>query len=326
MYISGTCTQPDNVGARNFWDNERPQWILNQLDDPELVKRTLRDQFKFYVEHEHSIDVNAPDSLDKLKSLKTPVKPWGQLVARKYLEKLPEFKLYDANGYPLMSFLVCQIYPGPKWCDEQGLMPMQFPNKKSKVFDFVDVVQMLIDVYLSNISEVDDPTAAMRIFLIRRTEQQFLPNSDFAKHGVPPGYISKFSKKALFDEIANRFELELGSGATSNEQNLNWSAAQFRKASSQDLSRCLYCNRQPVDLHHLIERSSAPNLMYDKENVVALCTQAHSMISRNLIGEDLSELYAQARIAWRKADVGKRTQCFDFVMHEIHSLAYDSNS
>lgn len=182
---------------------------------------------------------------------------------------------------------------------------------------------MIMDVYLSKLTEVADIESAMRIFLIRRTETEFAPRSEFVKHGVSQSMFSQFSKKALFDEVAARFERHLGLSDFADSQHQNWSASKFRKSSDRKLDRCEYCGRQPVDLHHLIERHAGASLVYHVENVVALCTQAHSLISRNLIGEELQWLYAKARIDWRKASDGNKTACFDEVMRKIHEKAYE---
>lgn len=312
-----------NVGAKQFWESERPKWLLNQLTNPDLIRRSLRDQFAFYLQHEQSLTLDGADALELLKKQKSPRKPWGRLVETKYLEKLPEYHAHVDEGYTRISFLICKIYPGPEWCEEKGLSPDHFPNKKKAQFDFADVVQMITDVYLSKLTEVADTESAMRIFLIRRTETEFVPRSEFVKHGVSQSMFSQFSKKALFDEVAARFERHLGLSDFSDSQHQNWSASKFRKSSDRKLDRCEYCGRQPVDLHHLIERHADASLMYHEENVVALCTQAHSLISRNLIGEELQGLYAKARIDWRKASDGNKTTCFDEVMRKIHETAYE---
>ena len=313
-----------NVGAKQFWDSERPKWILSRLDDPALIKRSLKDQFAFYLQHEQSLALDGADAIGLLKKQKQPRKPWGRLIQSKYLEKLPEYQAHVDAGYTQISFLVCKIYPGPEWCAEKGLSPDHFPNKKKALFQFNDVVQMITDVYMSKLTEVDDIQSAMRIFLIRRTENEFAPQSEFVRHGVSQSMFSQFSKKALFDEVAVRFERHLGLSEFADSQHQNWSASKFRKSSDRKLDRCEYCERQPVDLHHLIERRTDPSLMYHEDNVVALCTQAHSLISRNLIGEDLHGLYVKARIDWRKAPDGAKTACFDTVMQKIHEKAYDT--
>lgn len=311
-----------NPGVANFIDEERPRWLLAQLEDPDLIRRSLKAQMKYYVEEVLGIDVELESASEMLRTIKQPQKPWGRLVQKKYLEKLPEFAAYRAEGYTNVTFLVHAIYPGKTWCNENGLLKQNFPQRRNKKIDFLDAVQMLKDIYFSQISDVEDRESAIRIFLIRKTEQSFFRIEDFTSKGVSSRVFSAFSKHALVERISEDFATELGGTAGLSVSSVSWSSAKFRKMVGQELESCRYCKRSPVDLHHLIERRTDPSLAYHEENVVPLCTQAHALISRDALSAKAKELYNEARIAWRKAPSGQKISCFDEALEVIHDEAY----
>ena len=311
-----------NAGAREFLDNERPNWNLAQLEDPDLIRRSLTAQMKFYLEEVLDIDLEASSCVELLRTLSGPKKPWGRLIQKKYVSKLPEFSDHESEGYTIVSFLIYEIYPGKHWCEVNGLYLHNFPQRKVKAIDFVDAVQMLKDIYFTQISEVEDRHAAMKILLIRRTEQEFLKNEDFTSKGVSTRVFSIYTKDLLFDRIEEDFKKELGEAKYGAAPTNNWSATKFRKLARKQLETCCYCERSPVDLHHLIERSADPTLTFHAENVVPLCTQAHALISRNRMSDSAKQMYNEARLAWRKAPIGHKATCFDKVMQVIHSEAY----
>ena len=314
-----------NAGAREFLDNERPNWILAHLEDPDLIRRSLTAQMKFYLEEVLDIDLEASSCVELLRTLSGPKKPWGRLIQKKHVSKLPEFSDHESQGYTIVSFLIYEIYPGKQWCEANGLYLHNFPQRKVKAIDFFDAVQMLKDIYFTQISEVEDRHAAMKILLIRRTEQDFLKNEDFTSKGVSTRVFSIYTKDLLFDRIEEDFKKELGEAEFGAAPTNNWSATKFRKLVGKQLETCCYCERSPVDLHHLIERSADPTLTFHAENVVPLCTQAHALISRNKMSDSAKRMYSEARLAWRKAPNGHKASCFDKVMQVIHSEAYSND-
>jgi hypothetical protein len=314
-----------NPGVANFIDEERPRWVLAQLEDPELIRRSLKAQMKYYVEEVLGIDVKLENASEMLRTIKHPKKPWGRLVQRKYLEKLPEFDAYQTEGFTIVTFLVHAIYPGKTWCNENGLLKQNFPQRRNKKIDFLDAVQMLKDIYFAQISDVEDRETAIKIFLIRKTEQFFFRREDFTSKGVSSLVFSTFSKQALVERISQDFVSELGGTVGLSESSESWSSAKFRKLVGQELQTCRYCKRKPVDLHHLIERRTDPSLTYHEENVVPLCTQAHALITRNALSPKAQELYNEARLAWRKAPAGQKTSCFDEALEVIHDQAYEKD-
>jgi hypothetical protein len=54
-----------------------------------------------------------------------------------------------------------------------------------------------------------------------------------------------------------------------------------QRATRYAEGECQWCGREGSDGHHLFRRSSAPNLIDDKNNIITLCRQCHDYATKN---------------------------------------------
>jgi 5-methylcytosine-specific restriction protein A len=59
-----------------------------------------------------------------------------------------------------------------------------------------------------------------------------------------------------------------------------WKWRRFRNAVLMRSPLCVDCGRLGEEVHHLVPRSRAPELMYDAANVVVLCSKCHEQRHR----------------------------------------------
>lgn len=83
---------------------------------------------------------------------------------------------------------------------------------------------------------------------------------------------------------------------------------------------------EPFDLHHLLERSQYPDLMYEFANVIPLCTMVHTAITRKSFIQEIQNSYKQAQRDWLKISQVQKAGVFDEIMHRMHEEIYGSRS
>ena len=90
----------------------------------------MEKAWKYYIEEELGINVAAPTAVLRLIRIGTPAQPFQFLVDGHYLNRLPGYTTWIADGYTRVSFTVCNIWPGRAYADERNLLPALFLQTK----------------------------------------------------------------------------------------------------------------------------------------------------------------------------------------------------
>ena len=296
---------------------EPGRWRLT-LDKPAPgIREILKKAWEYYIEEECGIDVAACTAVRELIRIKTPVQPFRFLADGRYLGRLPGYKTWIADGYTLVSFAICNIWPGRKFADDRNLLPALFLQTRQAAVGRQDAIGLVKHIYLCFLCpSVDSSEHAKRRFVARYKEHGFITGAELQKHRMSSLNLNNHGVPSLLEAVAEEFAADLGwqSSAVSH-----WNGTAFKRQNPEiDWDRCRYCRRQPVDLHHLLPRSEYPEFVNDPENVVPVCVQVHAAITRNSLGDECQRAYSSAQKAWLKARSGDRAAQFDEVMSSAH--------
>ena len=144
-----------NPNARQILDRER--WRLT-LDKPApRIREIMEEAWKYYTEEELGIDVTAPTAVLQLIRIKTPAQPFQFLVDGRYLNRLPTYTSWIADGYTRVSFAVCDIWPGRAFADERNLLPALFLQTKQTAVGRQDAIGLVKHSYLCFLCDMERP-------------------------------------------------------------------------------------------------------------------------------------------------------------------------
>ena len=304
-----------NPNARQILDPER--WRLTRDKPAPRIREIMEKAWKYYIEEELGINVAAPTTVLRLIRIGTPAQPFQFLVDGHYLNRLPGYTTWIADGYTRVSFAVCNIWPGRAYVDERNLLPALFLQTKKTALGRQDAIGLVKHIYLCFLCDtVESSEDGKRRFYARYKEHGFITGAQLREHGMSTLHLNSHGVSSLIEAVAGEFAADLGlQGSVAS----HWNGQAFRKSNPGiNWDQCRYCGRRPVDLHHLLPRSEYPELAHDMENVVPVCVQAHSAITRNTLGDGFRQAYAMAQRAWLKASPGGRTVRFDEVMSLAH--------
>ena len=305
----------------------KDKWRLGVEQSKPNIFEILKKAWEYYIINELGFSLHDEKLPSKLFALTSPKPPWAFLSESKYLSKLDGYKKWTEKGFTRISFAICNIFPGKEYCHDSGIIPSLFFQTATTNSELQDIVGMVEHIYLkfykgiNSSSSSEEIENAKRIFIARHDESSFFKQDFLLSHGLSVLHFQIAPQKAIIQQLARKFRLDVGLNDSVNTQ--NWSAEKFKRENpDENFSVCKYCNRSPVDLHHFLKRSQRPDLVYHPENVVPICTLVHSCISRKRLSEDINNKYAKANKDWNNAPDGKKSACFDRVMREIHELVY----
>lgn len=300
---------------------DRKNWRLTSDMPASRIREIMEKAWKYYVEEELGIDSAAPDAVLQFIRIKTPARPFQFLVDSRCLNRLPGYTTWIASGYTQVSFVVCNIWPGKAFADEQNLLPALFLQTKQAALRRQDAIGLIKHIYLcflcDPIKSSDDVDYAKRRFCARYKELGFITGDKLRKYGMSALYLKSYGGiPGLLEVVAGEFAVDLGlqdSAASS------WNGRAFRQNNPGiDWNKCCYCGRSPVDLHHLLPRSKYPEFVHDVENVVPVCVQVHAAITRRTLDDNFRQAYSRAQTAWLRADPYGRAAQFNEVMSLAH--------
>lgn len=302
----------------------RPPDNFREAESPSDILRSLTKAWRFFIENVLQLDLTqdtAGLSIAKLQGIGKS--DWAFLLDSRILGKLNDYNDWIAQGYTQLAYVVFHIYPGRNWAETSGLRPSLF-SQTSKIHTRGELVELLEHVYLRFLADLpqspspDDISDAKRVFYVRASEASFITNEVLSSYGFR-AHMTPHGIKDIVNAVRQKFGADLGLEALAIS---NWSTSEFRKRfPKRELSVCQYCGRKPVDLHHLLERSEYPELIYEDDNVVPLCTLVHSAITRNVISVESARQLIRAAEQWKTSKDG-RLATFDNVMRAIHNEIY----
>jgi len=304
------------------------KWGLSHNQTPENLQEIFTRAWRFYLEQGLKIDLASEDAVRQLIKIKRVVNSdFSFLVNTAYVRRIPHGSAGLDKGYTAVSFGVCKLYPGDEYAETNGLIPILFLETFTKAMSEISNLGLIEHIYLKLINKVSSSTPqgqidnAKKMFYVRHNEEGFF-NFDLAvSHGLGTKMLQGDSFRGLKSQLAEKFAEDLG---YTKQVEGAWVSNRFRNSNpGMKLSTCNYCDRAPVDLHHLLPRSDYPRLMYELENVVPLCTMVHSIISRNTWSDDEKSLYGKAIRDWKTAKSGSKKDAFLDVMSILHRAVYD---
>ena len=301
--------------ALQILDPER--WRLTRDKPAAKIRGIMEKAWKYYIEEELGVNVAAPTAVLQLIRIKTPAQPFQFLVDGHYLNRLPGYATWIADGYTRVSFAVCNIWPGKTYADERNLLPALFLQTKKMALDRQDAIGLVKHIYLCFLyGMVESSEDGKRRFYARYKEHGFITGAQLREHGMSALHLNSYGVSSLLEAVAGEFAADLGLQGSAASY---WNGQTFRKNNpSINWDQCRYCRRRPVDLHHLLPRSEYPELAHDVENVVPVCVQVHAAITRQTLDDNFRQAYSKAQKAWLKAGPGDRTVGFDEVMSLAH--------
>ncbi len=279
-------------------------------------REAIEKAWRYYMVNERSLSENdqaMPTGLLKMSMQDIEKDGYGFLKAG--LRNYPGYTEWMEKNGSMISFLVHEFYPGSKYCEEHALFPERFPFSKTGVVTLERLAHVIAKTYLyrehiAGLSKED----AKKIFCSRHHEQAFLPRLELeGDFGINDRDITRFGVDKIRQEIAWQFD------PSDRPRNPGWNSGKFKRDNENRLNGyCRYCKATPIDLHHLIPRSENSSLIYDPENVVELCCQAHQFIERKMSGDKkLERKYDLAKKEWQNKEQQK-AEAFDDVMKEVH--------
>ncbi len=318
------------------WKRTHPE-VRHALRNPrtniDFAKNTADAQnalwgaWRFLFEEVLEIDSYQAENVPKILNLQGISKSvWGFLLSRDRLAKIDGYDAWISQGYTQLAFIACRIFPGEEWARKMGVLPAMFAQT-SKELRKPELEEMLSHIYLKFLANLPDGATeqqvnqAKLIYCTRAGENSFLTAPMFRQYGLTSHLAKPYALKDVIEGLRHRWKVEQNLESASSH---NWSAAEFRRRySTGKLDECRYCRRKPVDLHHLLSRDSYPELTFNMENVVPLCTLVHSAITRKALSQPSSAMIDAAEKNWKKAQPGERTASFDAAMQQIHRESYD---
>ena len=304
----------------------RRKWKPSKGQSPEDTSDTLQAAWKYYILEERGWSLENEDIVKKLLGLRTPPSPFSFLTESKYLSKLEGYEKWRRQGFTRVAYAIYNIYPGKKFCDERHIIPELFFQTHTKNSTRQDIVRVAEHIYLWFFQKLhtDRPevvNGAKEEFIAMHKENNFLNQRFLQEYGISANHFAKHSYVSVIEELAFNFRRDLG--LLDAQETLNWNKDKYiRQNPERDFAKCNYCTVTTVDLHHLLSRKERPDLAFNKENVVPLCTAAHTEITRNRLSDGMKILYKTAEVDWICAPSGEKIAAFDDVMQKIHEVVY----
>ena len=305
---------------------EDPKSNFRVAITPDDLRESLSKAWRFLFEQVLEIDFKsdaAPKEIIKLQNVSRS--DWASLCSSRRFENIPGYDEWIAKGYTQIAFVVFKIYPAGTWASDAGILPAMFNQTKTKACTRTELIDLLEKIYLRFLSDLprnspkEDIRDAKRIFYVRAQENSFITNAMLRPYGFTD-HMTPHGVKDIVLALQARYALEMGLPTDAGD---NWNSSEFRKRfPERALDRCHYCDRKPVDLHHLLPRNEYPELVFESENVVPLCTLVHNAITRNGISCDCAGEFTAAASEWKSAEKGERLQTFDGAMHRLHRELY----
>ena len=341
---------PTNILKRKFgiedydvnnFKSSLPSFIRNEFNEKKIslsltqerMTGILHEGWKYYLEQEMGINFNDEPSkwlhsLLNLTASKVSDDGFSFLVNSRYL-KIAYGEIYDEfinTGYTTVAFCVYECYPTKEFVVKHNILPIMFTQTGKKVLHHFDLTSFLEHIYFNFLGNPEDENLNIGIndrkerFVIRYRERGFINKDMLIPYGLTPHFCSQVGGlNRLLEEVARKFYSDLGFNGTSKD---NWNAERYRRMySNNDFSKCIYCEISPVDLHHLLPRSEFANLIFHEQNVVPLCLQVHSRITRNLWNEQERDLYKLAINKWLSSKSPSK-EIFNGVMSLLHENVY----
>lgn len=303
----------------------REKWRLNKNINHKDAKRILTSIWRFYLCRELNLDFERDQEIiSKLIHLKNDRKhPLSSLLhSGKYMRKIKGYEAWKANGHTLISFVICNLFPGQEWVKKNFISPSMFMQTSFKTKNHKEVLALMELIWLRHIQKItseceEEINSAKRNFYARHLDIDLFKRRKWQDFGLS-ATLQTGGIKILERELAQKFGNELG---IIKSKFLNaWNAREFKQRNPDlNLERCSYTKTYPVDLHHFLERSKYPQFIYHPENVVALDPQIHAFITRGKWSKSLQNEYVVSQNKWIKAKDGKKFEVFDGVMKKIIS-------
>ncbi len=296
--------------------------LADETISPDALRASFTQGWRFLIENVLQLDTSAPNTpwnLTELQSVSSS--DWSFLCNSKQLRMLPGYDAWISQGFTQISYVIYHLYPGEAWARDAGLRPELFAQTHKKLtrpelMDLMEHIYLRFIVGLpSNASDAQVAEARRRYYL-RAKERSFFTSPQLRRYGFRAN-MTPHGVDDIKHGLHARIAAQLGEAGGFGEL---WNAGEFRKRfPSRDFSKCKYCGRAPVDLHHLLERADYPEFIYNGDNVVPLCTQAHSAITRRQIPPEVHASLGVARDLWI-ANEGARYHAFDASMRALHDV------
>ena len=311
-------------------------WRISLTQPPELLSAILKSAWEYYLTQVEPINFDSSPAswVPKLIAIKNVGKSgFSFLTGSKYLRiACPgAFEDFQNRGYTNVALGAYEFFPGSDWLRRNAVLPYMFQQTHSIALKSTDAQSMIEHVYLNFISGGDGPISAEqersakeRLY-VRYREPSFVTGDELSRFGVPSNfYLQKGSLKSILEALHRKYGAELG---YLEEVEPTWSSSKFKKLfPGRNTDSCEYCGLRPVDLHHLLPRKDYPDLIYDSENVVPLCVNAHERITRGNWTSKEESAYKKALKDWLRASKEKcRRHLFKGAMKLIHSESYGTS-
>lgn len=304
-----------------------PEWSLTLNQTPSNIKRIFTLAWEYHITTELEINLeskSAPEKLIKIKNLRKG--SLNFLIDPRYMSLIPGGRTWMDKGFTAVSYGVCNLFPGEKYCRDKGIIAPIFINTFTKILDHIPAIAIVEHIYLNFISNLNNESTTTEIinakkqFVIRHDENGFFSSREAKGYGLGANMVKEKTFRSLKEELSKKFEEELGITKRNTE---DWSSKKFKKNNpSLQLESCKYCSRSPVDLHHLLGKSENPDLINSPTNIVPLCTMIHSIITRKHWKDNEESLYEEAISLFKKDATKNPSKNFDEIMDILHSRTY----
>lgn len=315
-----------NPKIRVILDPEK--WKIGRDADQDKVIRILSAAWKYYIHNELGLvfdeNLYVPDLIG-IKNISG--NGWGFLTDGHYLSKIAGYEKWIESGLTRTAFALFHTYPGKDKMERFGILPEMFFQTHSKYFQNSNLVDFVEHIYLRHVYGLsqqptnEDIELAMKVYCARYIENGFFTGKEIRLYGLGASVSQQYIM--LSEQLAQRFSVRLG---LVSEEDIRWSSSSFRKRfPEQDYTKCRYCGKSPVDLHHLLPRAYFPEHTYTFENVVPICVQVHAVISRNKWTKSEQKVYEDCVVDWLrtfKPEEAGASAIFDELFHTMHKRVY----
>ena len=311
----------DFLRRNRCFNKEYNRLKLREEMNPKDRSESIKAMWKYFIDQEINInlkDLDAPDKLRKLTLKDLEKRGYDRL--RSHISKIDCYKTWMNEHSSMISFLIFHVYPGENYCKEYALFPEQFLYSKTGKINLQRMAYVVSEIYLRDEYRKGKYTKEKlkEQFVTLKYDPDILSRKNLLDYGINDRDISRLGIDEIRSAVAKIFDPE----TSSMENDLNWNSNRFKNENPDvNYDVCLYCGREPTDLHHLIPRKEDSNLMYHNENVIGLCVQVHEFIHRKLKG-DFKKEYDLAKLEWKR-EPSKRK--FDSIMKKIHGKVWQNS-
>ena len=300
-------------------------WRLSLTLPPERIKEILESAWEYYLVHERKIDFSQPKSvwIPQLLSLSrlSNEEGFAFLVSNKYLKIAfgKEYENFINKGYTAISFGAFHCFPKKEFLFENGVVPFMFYQTHKKISRYTEIRSMVEHVYMnfsvSNVTLSD--IEKKENFIARYNEPGFVSSTFLEMYGIPQNFYKEYGLKFVLESIAQKYMSELG---YENSVEKGWSTKEFlKKFPEKGMQQCRYCGLSPIDSHHLLPQKEFPEYRYHEENVVPLCVNVHTFITRGKWDKNQEISYRSQFKNWLGEPSIKK---FDDIMRRFHEVVY----